>query len=313
MNELISVIIPTYKRSETLERAIKSVMAQTYKNIEIIVVDDNAEYPEYRIRNKKMIEKYKDIIFIENKINLGGGLSRNEGIKKAKGAFLAFLDDDDEFLPEKIEKQYKYYLEINDKKAAMIYCYGNLIKMNGNKKEYKKNMEGNLLLENIELCIAGTSYWFCPKKIIESVGGFEDISSKQDASLLTKLFIKGYNVYCVPEILINFYYHDENNGITKINLKTITAEKQYRKLFLELTENNKCIDEETRKSALYLFSYRLSRWYIHLLDIKNAKIEYKKMKQIKHISKKNLQIFLGIYFNKLYNYLANIKHKIKVG
>ena len=70
MNELISVIIPTYKRSETLERAIKSVMAQTYKNIEIIVVDDNAEYPEYRIRNKKMIEKYKDIIFIEIRLIL---------------------------------------------------------------------------------------------------------------------------------------------------------------------------------------------------------------------------------------------------
>ena len=310
MDELVSIIIPTYKRSDTLERAIKSALGQTYKNIEIIVVDDNAEFPEYREKNKMLIQQFKDIIFIENAKNLGGGLSRNEGLKKAKGKFIAFLDDDDEFLPDKVEKQYKYYQNLNDEKCAMIYCYANFIRMNGNVKENIKDLEGNLLLENIKLCIAPTSYWFCKKEIIEAVGGFENISSKQDASLLTKLFIHGYTVYRVPEILVNFYYHDANNGITNINEKTIQAEKQYRDMFVRLSDN---INPKIKKEALYLFSYRLARWYIRIGDVKNAKNEYKIMKQNHLLNKNNLQIFVGTYFNKIYNHFAKAKYQKNVG
>ena len=110
--ELISVIIPTYKRIDTLERALDSVFNQTYTNIELIVVDDNAKFPETREKVEKIIEKYNGKIkLIKNKDNLGGGLSRNEGIKVASGKYIAFLDDDDEYYPEKLEKQYSLLKE----------------------------------------------------------------------------------------------------------------------------------------------------------------------------------------------------------
>lgn len=70
--ELISIVIPTYKRNETLKRAIESAIAQTYSPIEIIVVDDNAEFPDVRNQNELLIKKYCDynIRLIENKKTL---------------------------------------------------------------------------------------------------------------------------------------------------------------------------------------------------------------------------------------------------
>lgn len=110
MEELVSVVIPTHKRFEELFRAIDSVLKQTYSNIEIIVVDDNSQDKELRERIKEKIKKYSENIqYIENETNLGGAKSRNVGIEKAKGKYISFLDDDDEYYPEKIEKQYKLY------------------------------------------------------------------------------------------------------------------------------------------------------------------------------------------------------------
>ena len=87
MNEKISVIIPTYKRHDLLERAIKSVLNQTYKNLEIIVVDDNKKDSIERKETEKIMKKYPDIIYIQNKENMGGGLTRNIGINCATSKY----------------------------------------------------------------------------------------------------------------------------------------------------------------------------------------------------------------------------------
>ncbi len=102
----VSVIIPTYNRSDLLERALKSVINQTIKNIEILVVDDCSTD-----NTSKLIKQYqnkdKRIKYLKNKKNEGGGgsVTRNQAIKKAQGKYIAFLDDDDEWLPTKLEKQ----------------------------------------------------------------------------------------------------------------------------------------------------------------------------------------------------------------
>ena len=103
MNKLVSVIITTYRRSDKIERAIESVLNQTYKNIEIIIVDDNSNEPEERKKTKKIVKKYSEIKYIQNKENLGGALSRNVGIDNANGDFIAFLDDDDKYTEDKLK------------------------------------------------------------------------------------------------------------------------------------------------------------------------------------------------------------------
>ncbi len=105
---LVSCVIPTYKRSDMLPRAIQSVLNQTYSNIEVLIVDDNEPNDEYSLETQKTIAVFlKDprIKFIQQEKHINGAVARNVGINAAKGKYVAFLDDDDEWLPEKIEKQ----------------------------------------------------------------------------------------------------------------------------------------------------------------------------------------------------------------
>ena len=101
---LVSVVIPTYRRGKYIAKAIDSVLSQTYNNLEIIIIDDNISNSIEREQTQKIIEDINDsrILYIQNAKNLGGSLSRNVGIFKAKGEYITFLDDDDLYLPKKI-------------------------------------------------------------------------------------------------------------------------------------------------------------------------------------------------------------------
>lgn len=123
----VSVIIPAYNRAHCIQRAIQSVQSQTYKDLEIIVIDDGStdntgeivkSIPDDRIR------------YICCETNRGAGAARNEGMKTAKGSYIAFLDSDDEWLPEKLARQ----VESMDSKPSEIgicFCGAHIIK-NGN-------------------------------------------------------------------------------------------------------------------------------------------------------------------------------------
>lgn len=107
---LVSVIVPTYKRSDKLSRALDSVLTQTYEKIELLLVNDNEPTDQYTIDLKHRIEKYKTdnrfkVIIQEKHVN--GAAARNVGIKQAQGEYIAFLDDDDWWEPRKLEKQVK--------------------------------------------------------------------------------------------------------------------------------------------------------------------------------------------------------------
>ena len=105
---MVSVIIPTYKRYNMLPRAIASVLSQTYSNIQIVVVDDNNPDTEYRKKTEALMEQYaldERVKYVKHSKNANGSVARNTGIKSSDGEIVAFLDDDDFFYPEKIEKQ----------------------------------------------------------------------------------------------------------------------------------------------------------------------------------------------------------------
>ena len=125
-NELVSVVIPSYNRFEFLQKAIESVLSQTYKNFEIILVNDGSTQEEYY--NHKFPEAVKVINLETNQKNILGYVSneyiRNFGIKAAEGKYLAFLDDDDLWMPEKLEIQLKYMLEKNSKFSSTEGFYG---------------------------------------------------------------------------------------------------------------------------------------------------------------------------------------------
>lgn len=113
--KLVSAIITTHNRRELLKRAIESVFAQTYKEIELIVVDDHSEDGTSSVCQDPRI----NYIFIPREESRGGNYARNLGIKAAKGEYVAFLDDDDYWLPQKIKKQVAL---IEEKKCDFVSC-----------------------------------------------------------------------------------------------------------------------------------------------------------------------------------------------
>ena len=126
VKELVSVIIPTYNRKHTIRRSIDSVLAQTYRAFEIIIIDDcstdgTMEYVH---------ELYGDItdvniIYVKNDNNIGPGASRNIGVSYASGEYIAFHDSDDEWLPHKLEKQMEAMLCAFDFVLGEALQYGN--------------------------------------------------------------------------------------------------------------------------------------------------------------------------------------------
>ena len=101
---LISVVIPTYNRKHLLQKAIASVLNQTYSNFELIVVDDcSTDSTEHFMKSLSD----KRIRYIKHEKTKHASASRNTGIQLSKGEFIAFLDDDDRWLPTKLEKQLK--------------------------------------------------------------------------------------------------------------------------------------------------------------------------------------------------------------
>ena len=123
----VSIVIPTYKRPYYLDRLLLSIQKQIFEEFEIIIVDDNSpNLDEY----KYIIEKYKNIFnefkFITKSENKGAPNSRNIGIKEAKYELIALVDDDDEWLPLKLERQVKMIEDCNEK-IGLIYTWTDVI------------------------------------------------------------------------------------------------------------------------------------------------------------------------------------------
>lgn len=118
MNELVSVIMPSYNTAKFIEETINSVLNQTYQNFEIIIVDDcstdNTDEVVAQIRDER-------IKYIKNEKNSGAALSRNRALREAKGKWIAFLDSDDVWLPEKLEKQIAFMKENGYKFSYTAY------------------------------------------------------------------------------------------------------------------------------------------------------------------------------------------------
>ena len=108
MNKLVSVLIPTYGGGQYLQRTVDSVLAQTYPHFEVIVIDDNGMGTENQKKTQAVMERYKDekrVIYLCHEVNRNGSAARNTGFARSKGDYICLLDDDDEYTPEKLERQ----------------------------------------------------------------------------------------------------------------------------------------------------------------------------------------------------------------
>ncbi|MCQ8212121.1 glycosyltransferase [Cetobacterium somerae] len=216
-NEKVSIIIPTYKRPFFLKRIIENLNEQTYKNLEIIIVDDNkkdsTEKKETSNEIQKIIEIYKnlEIKYISNYDNKGANYSRNVGVKNAQGKFISFLDDDDEYLSNRIEIMMK---KINEKDFDMVCCdwekvifkRKSLKKLNVKDqiKDFEVSFE-QILTNNI---IGGASLVLMKKEVFNSIHGFDiNLVSCQDWDLYIRIIKSGYRVLKLKDKLVRYNIH----------------------------------------------------------------------------------------------------------
>ena len=228
--ELISVVIPTYKRYDELLKALDSVKKQTYPNLEVIIVDDNEDFKLSKKIEKTIKKEYKDYIYVKNEHNLGGSETRNRGIELSKGNYISFLDDDDEYYPTKIEEQYNMFVEKGDEKLALVYCYGDILYPNGKTEKERTCFRGKCLVDQMKGNIAGTSFWLAKKDALVKVGGFTKIHSHQDGVVLLKLLANSYIIDLVEKDLVKYHFHSKDGGITSINDKIVQADIEYFEL-----------------------------------------------------------------------------------
>jgi glycosyltransferase involved in cell wall biosynthesis len=200
----VSIIIPTYNRAHLLVRAIRSVLNQTFQDFELIVVDDAS------IDNTQEIVKAFGegrIKYIKHKENKGGSAARNTGIKLSKGIYIAFLDDDDEWLPTKLEKQIDRFRKSSDR-VGLVYSWAEIIDDKGNLiMKFHSTKKGKVLREIFKGNFIPSSTVIVKKSCFDKVGLFdESFTSCQDREMWTRIASK-YEVEVVPEYLARHHRH----------------------------------------------------------------------------------------------------------
>ena len=250
---IISIIIPTYRRHVSqVCRAISSALNQTYPNIEVIVVDDNASIENISFRDE--ITNYVSttgspkIKLIHNKVNIGGSLSRNVGIYASCGEYISFLDDDDEYLPDKILNQYNHILKNGlDISMTDMYIYNELDKII-DIRYFDLNTFDNASLKKYHLTkqIVGTPRFLFKREVLIGVGGFDDALMGQEWFLINKILDKNcYKFGYIPICDIKVY-RTKNESISNGKNKLLGENRIF-----ETKKRN--IDLLTKKEKRYLY------------------------------------------------------------
>lgn len=227
---LVSVIIPTYNRARMITRTIDSVLHQTYSQLEVIVVDDCS--PD---NTGEVVKSYEDprVRYIRQETNQGAPAARNRGLALAKGEFIALLDDDDDWLPPKLEIQVAQFRS-NPPEVGLLYCGCNVVLR-----------EGKTVVERREPRYRGAvfremlSYNFVPsvtpllrREVFRRCGGYdESFPSNQDWEMWVRV-AREFEFEFVPDVLANYYIH-ESQISTSLEKRVRGLEKILQKFRLE--------------------------------------------------------------------------------
>jgi glycosyltransferase involved in cell wall biosynthesis len=202
----VSVIIPTYNSAQYLIAAVESVLAQTFKDFEILVIDDGSTD-----NTSEVIKQFKDCVRYIKQENQGVSVARNRGIKESCGKYVAFLDADDIWMPTKLERQIEVLKE-NPKSNA---CYTEYIAFSGDMKptELKRLRTGGYVLNDLLLrgnVVGPPSALLGERQLFEKLGGFDsNLSLCADWDMWIRLALMTELTF-LKEPLIKYRLHDSN-------------------------------------------------------------------------------------------------------
>jgi len=294
MKSFVSVIIPTHNRAAMVRRAVASVLRQTYPHLECIVVDDAstddtaqivAEFGDGRIR------------YLRHERNKGASAARNTGIAQATGELIAFLDDDDEWLPAKLEKQVPL-LQQAPEQVGLVYCWLDYYRDETLVREWHPTLQGYVFDRVLDAQRLGNSSTLLVRReVVETVGGFDESLPRGNDGDFIRRVCRDYEVDYVPEVLV--YVFVGHTGITA------SGKDRYQKgIKAQLAKLNKFQDElkalpEVKSSILL----KLAHFYCKKGDLKRGRLYYLEAITIspsvlRKVYKQLLATFLG---HKFYN------------
>ncbi len=238
----VSVIIPTYKRSDDIARAVDSVLNQTIHSFEVIVVDDNGLNTDDGNKTAAVMGRYiKDpkVIYIRHEINKNGSAARNTGIRAAKGRYVSFLDDDDAYMPMRLEKMVNKMDSLDESWGA---CYTGYVKhqQNGKDQFSAETAEGDLFVQALmrSLYIGTGSNLFFRRETVQDVGDFdESFRRNQDLEYLVRV-LKKYKMAYVDEVLMEAFFDIRTSSSTNEQSaeREITFRKRFEHYLTELSD-----------------------------------------------------------------------------
>ena len=264
MQPLVSVIVATYKRDEILLRALSSLATQTYKNFEIILVDDNANN-DWNSRDSEVVEKFKSecpeiaLKYIVNKTNQGSAKTRNIGIDASTGEFITFLDYDDIFLPENIEKQIENMLSTNADFGItdldMFYDDESLCEKRT--RDFIKSTEKEDLIKyHLMHHLAGTDTMIFKKDYLLKIGGFDPIDVGDEFYLMFKAIENGGKFTYLKGCFVKAYVHKGEGGLSSGDGKIDGENRlhEFKKKYFERLSKNEIKYIVTRHYSVIAFA-----------------------------------------------------------
>jgi len=266
--DLVSVIIPTYNSENFLPQAINSVLTQTYSKVELIVVNDGSTD-----NTQKAINPYRNKLLYLYKENGGPGSARNFGIEKSQGEYIAFLDADDYWLPEKLKTQVRYLK--NHRNFALIHS--NTWILEENKELYPRFINKlppigkfyqKLFLQN---CINNLTV-ILKRECFDAVGGFDESEAL--------IGFEDYDLWLRIASNYEIGYFDEIVAVYRVHPRNISSESKAIKSQIFLMEKFKNTGSGTQKLSARLFLEKEQkiyfRWACNLIENKKFNEAYEK-------------------------------------
>lgn len=211
---LVSVVVPTYKRADRLCRALNSILGQTYSNLEVLVVNDNVPGSEYDSATESALADIQKndsrLRVVHTPGQTGGGAARNFACRQAKGEYLAFLDDDDEFLPDKVESQLAFMqqntLDMSWQDVSWYDDDGNLVEHRRLDHCHDFSREG-LLRAHLLTPISPTAIYMLKRSLFDKTEGFGEVATGQDWWLMLRCIETGAKIGYMPEVHVHQILH----------------------------------------------------------------------------------------------------------
>lgn len=230
MKPAVTAVIPTHNRAGLLGQAIQSVLGQTFEDLELIVVDDGSTD-----NTPEVVRSIRDprVRYIRNEPNRGLAGARNVGIHHARAAWIACLDDDDRWLPDKLEQQIHVVRRSSDPKLTAVYGGVYYDYPDGSTVYYRPRYRGDItgpLLQRPYVVTGGFSCLLFSREAAQDVGGFDErLKMREDFELQLRLSLAGYRFDFVDAPVLRYRADAGDSLSRKARRRVIGILQVYRK------------------------------------------------------------------------------------